>query len=749
MGCSESKGAVEPAATTSSHPTMASSSRTAPSPAPAAINAAQHGNFPVFLSFRVKEAKPQALALKAALEAHGFATFCSECDIPRGKDWIRTISDALAKCQLVIVLATRTYGAPGTDAFATGEELAFARKNKKELYIVPMADVWEDSSTNVLLGTMQLGRGWTTPPNQVPSDLLADLLDIYKDVLPVASVKGAAQKLQEQQAAEQLAAKMRKADEPQLHQEEAIPQTLPVQSIKQQQQQQQQLQAGSEQHIAVEAETRQQSAVEADREQQSVLEAEKERQLADAWRREAEEAAAAHAREEQRREAQLQAAKRKADAEAKQAEEQRVLKKQLEQALREAEEGEAAVQAREEQFRQERLLAEQERAAAAEKEAMLEQLNAAKARAAAAEAQRQEKELQYRQEMERRVEQGKAAAAAKAQQKQQQQQRQQPQALPPLQLLSSPSCSTTLTGHSSNVNSVAYHPDGLSLVSGSGDGTIKLWSVASGVCTATFGARSGSWTRLFQNGHSTYVNSVAISQDGRLVASGSDDGSVKLWDLGSRKCTATLTGHEGDVRCVAISPDGVTLASASNDRIIKLWDTQSGSCKASLEGHCNWVRCVAFSLDGALLASGGNDDTLRVWDARSARSIAVFKGHCGPVTSVVFSADGAAVLSGSYDGTIKVWDAKSSWQCLKTLGHSGCVNSVALSPDGQYAVSGPGNLFDNDRTIRIWDWRGSGKCLATLKGHSDRVCSVAVSPDGKTLASGSMDNTIKLWRIAQ
>lgn len=139
-------------------------------------------SYPIFLSFRVLEARKQALALKAALEANGYKTFCSEADIPRGKDWIRTISEALDKCRMVIVLATTTYGGQGTDAFATGEELAMARRTKKELYIVPMAKQWEDATTRMLLGTMQMGKPWTTSPDKVPNELLEDLLSCCKDI---------------------------------------------------------------------------------------------------------------------------------------------------------------------------------------------------------------------------------------------------------------------------------------------------------------------------------------------------------------------------------------------------------------------------------------------------------------------------------------------------------------------------------------------------------------------------------------
>ncbi|KAF5831268.1 WD40-repeat-containing domain protein [Dunaliella salina] len=158
-----------------------------------------------------------------------------------------------------------------------------------------------------------------------------------------------------------------------------------------------------------------------------------------------------------------------------------------------------------------------------------------------------------------------------------------------LKLLSSPAHTATLSGHKDTVNSVAFTPDGASLVSGSDDNTLKLWDVTSGCCTATL------------EGHSNRVYSVAVSVDGRTAASGSQDMSVKLWDLGNQRCRATLTGHTKWVKCVAFSPDGATGASGSGDYTIRLWDASTGKHKATLKGG-DVVYGLAFSADGTRLA---------------------------------------------------------------------------------------------------------------------------------------------------
>ncbi|KAL2835372.1 putative wd40 protein [Aspergillus pseudoustus] len=201
----------------------------------------------------------------------------------------------------------------------------------------------------------------------------------------------------------------------------------------------------------------------------------------------------------------------------------------------------------------------------------------------------------------------------------------------------------------------------------------------------------------------------------------------------------TLEGHSNSVQSVAFSRDGQLLASGSDDETIKLWDSATGTLKHTLEGHSNLVRSVAFSRDGQLLASGSDDETIKLWDPATGTLKHTLEGHSNSVWSVAFSRDGQLLASGSTDTTIKLWDPATSTLKHTLEGHSNLVRSVAFSRDGQLLASG-----SNDTTIKLWD-PATGTLKHTLEGHSDLVRSVAFSRDGQLLASGSNDTTIKLW----
>ena len=277
----------------------------------------------------------------------------------------------------------------------------------------------------------------------------------------------------------------------------------------------------------------------------------------------------------------------------------------------------------------------------------------------------------------------------------------------------------------SNINGIAISPDGRTLASGSGDQTVRLWEVSSGALKQTL------------QGHSSWVRSVAFSPDGRTLASGSDDQTVRLWDASSGALKQTLQGHSARVWSVAFSPDGRTLASGSSDQTVRLWEVSSGALKQTLQGHSSWVRSVAFSPDGRTLASGSGDQTVRLWEVSSGALKQTLQGHLA--LSVAFSPDGRTLASGSSDQTVRLWDASSGALKQTLQGHSDWVRSVAFSPDGRTLASG-----SSDQTVRLWEV-SSGALKQTLQGHSGLVLSVAFSPDGRTLASGSDDQTVRLW----
>ena len=301
----------------------------------------------------------------------------------------------------------------------------------------------------------------------------------------------------------------------------------------------------------------------------------------------------------------------------------------------------------------------------------------------------------------------------------------------------------TLEGHSDYVKSVSFSPDGKYLASGSlktikgkyfwNDdtycGEIIIWDAMSGGCMLTL------------KGHSSYLNSVCWSPDGKYLASGSDDNTVKIWDAKSGECIQTLPGHSVSVSSVCWSPDGKYLASGAADRTIKIWDAKSGECMLTLAGRSYSLWSVCWSPDGKYLASGSSDETVKIWNAKSGQCMLTLEGHSDYVLSVCWSPDGKYLASGSDDKTVKIWDAKSG-QCMLTLkGHSDFVFSVCWSPDGKYLASG-----SRDHTVKIWDAK-SGGCMLTLEGHSYSVESVNWSPCGKYLASGSFDKTVKIWGV--
>lgn len=288
----------------------------------------------------------------------------------------------------------------------------------------------------------------------------------------------------------------------------------------------------------------------------------------------------------------------------------------------------------------------------------------------------------------------------------------------------------TLVGHSGEVNTVAISPDGKTIASGSDDKTVKLWQLNGGKEIRTL------------NSHSDWVYSVAISPNGETLVSGSKDNTVKVWDLKIGKELLNLKDHKGLVNTVAISADNQNIASGSYDTTIKIWNRKTGQLIRTLTGHSAPVLSVAFSPNNRTLVSGSVDKTAKVWDWQTGKEIRSLNGHSGDVNSIALSPDGQLVASVSDDKSIKVWDVNTGRELRTFTGeHTADINSVAFRPNGKILATG-----SDDKTVRLWNLT-TGEKLVNLQGHTAPVYTVAFTPNGKFLVSGSEDKTIKIWQV--
>jgi WD40 repeat protein len=298
-----------------------------------------------------------------------------------------------------------------------------------------------------------------------------------------------------------------------------------------------------------------------------------------------------------------------------------------------------------------------------------------------------------------------------------------------------------LRGHAGVVHMAVFSPDGRYVASGGSDRTIRLWERA-----------TGKEIRALY-GHENFIHGLAFSPDGQWLISASGDRSLKLWEVASGRPLATFHGHLDHVGCVAFSPDGRCFASGGTDHAVKLW-LATPSPQLTFTGHDGWIFGVAFSPDSQLVASGGSQgstrDHLMMWDATTGVPAVTFVDADAQVTAVAFRPDGQRLASAGRDGTVRIWDVRTGGLVRTLPRQPDEISAVAYSPAGRYLAAATTNLFNpriydhEPGEVKLWD-ADTGREISTLGGHKAGVFDVAFSPDGRYLASACADGIVRIW----
>lgn len=289
--------------------------------------------------------------------------------------------------------------------------------------------------------------------------------------------------------------------------------------------------------------------------------------------------------------------------------------------------------------------------------------------------------------------------------------------------------SRVLRGGDPQVFSLAVSPNGKWIASGSWSGRLRVRDAATDT------------SRVIE-GHDAGVLALGFDPSSEVLASGGLDNMLRLWNAATGELRATLRGHRSRINGLTWLPDGSAVVTASSDTELRIWDVANATVRRTYRGHVSDVMDVAVSADGARMVSVGGDATVRTWETGSGRALHVMRGHAGAVHAVDITPDGKTAVTGSIDATFRLWDIERGLQRAVVRGHEAGVDGVAFSADGRHLATA-----GRDGAIKLWRVDRIGSELSE-NGHVGAVTDVRFHPNGGMLASSGQDGTVRLWDVA-
>lgn len=286
--------------------------------------------------------------------------------------------------------------------------------------------------------------------------------------------------------------------------------------------------------------------------------------------------------------------------------------------------------------------------------------------------------------------------------------------------------------HDTTVWSYCFSNDGAQVLTGAGDGVLRLWDTHTGACLHEY------------KGHASAINSIVWINNLKKAFTAADDHSIRFFDIEQGDCLAEMQGHNYAVLRLAADRDGKHFVSAGSSGELKLWDIKTGVCIQEFKVDTKksfWT--VAFSPDQCFVLSGSEDHTVQVWDIKTGDCISVFAGHTDVVKGALFSQDQKRILSVSSDQTLRIWDADKKTNLRILEGSTSSIARLVWLADERYAVTS-----EERGKIRLWDIE-SGHCLKVFSGHSRQIYGLGCSPDSPLVFSGDTKGKICIWDLSE